>query len=264
MEVIVDVRRIIKFFDVVNDYSEKHSASVVAVAGEDLAAACFKKYLEEEEPGTTVCIRWDDDEPKVCKEGDQRRLDRWIVVDRPNCDRLVFQTEIKHWSAHSSRGKCISPDASCEELREHKYGRWSIQWDPKEQSLKRDKGTPKYFIPPQSGYGGFKKASKEQSLKRDKGRVNKVHMPTKPPPRDLKGSCILPLIIYWAPMLPECKPDKPLFSVCTNSECFKELWVFSVSSYLRCIVEDKKKICLKMPTAAKRLQILDDLFQFPS
>ena len=233
-EVIVNVPEIIKFFDVKDDYSKTHSASVVAVAGEDLAAACFKKYLEETEPGTTVCIRWDDDEPKVC--GDRRRLDRWIVVDRPNCDRLVFQTEIKHWSAHSVGGKCISPDAEPEELQNHKHGRWSIQWDPKEQSLKRD----------------------------PKGRVNKVHMPTKPPPGDLKGSCILPLIIYWAPMLPECKPDKPLFRVCINSECFKELWVFSISSYLRCIEDQQPKICLKMPTAAKRLQILKDLFQFPS
>ena len=231
-EVIVNVPEIIKFFDVKDDYSKTHSASVVAVAGEDLAAACFKKYLEETEPGTTVCIRWEDKVPKIC--GGRYKLDRWIVVDRPNCDRQVFQTEIKHWSAHSSGGKCISPDASPEELQNHKHDRWSKQWNPNKQSLK------------------------------DKHHA-KVLMPTKPPPGDLKGSCILPLIIYWAPMLPECKPDKPLFSVRTNSECsFKELWVFSISSYLRCIVGKQPKICLKMPTAAKRLQILKDLFQFPS
>ena len=40
-EVIVNVPEIIKFFDVKDDYSKTHSASVVAVAGEDLAAACF-------------------------------------------------------------------------------------------------------------------------------------------------------------------------------------------------------------------------------
>ena len=232
MEVIVDVKKIIKFFDVVDDYSKTHSTSVVAVAGEDLAAACFKKYLEETKPGTTVCIRWEDEVPKIC--GGRRKLDRWIVVDRPNCGRQVFQTEIKHWSAHGVGGKCISPDAEPEELRNHKHCRWRKQWDACKQDLKYDGAA-------------------------------KVLMPTKPPPGDLKGSCILPLIIYWAPMAPECKPDKPLFSVRTNSECFfKELWIFSISSYLRCIVDNQPKICLKMPTAAKRLQILKDLFPSPS
>ena len=230
--ITVDVKKIIQFFDVVNDYSETHSKSVIEVCSEDLAAACFKKYLEEKKPGTTVCIRWGDKEPKVCyKEKDRRKLDRWIVVDRPNCDRLVFQTEIKHWSAHSSNGKCIRLEADANELRQHQHCRWKKQWNPDEQCLK------------------------------DKHHA-KVLMPTKPPPGDLSKACKLPLIIYWAPMLPEGnQSDDPLFSVCTNSECFfKELWVFSVSSYLRSIVAKEPKICLEMPTAAKRLRILKDLF----
>ena len=227
-EVTVNVPEIIRFFDVVNDYSKTHSKSVIEVCSEDLAAACFKKYLEAKKPGTTVCIRWDDDPPK--EEGGRKKLDRWIVVDRPDCGRQVFQTEIKHWSAHSSNGKCIQPKTSCQDLREHKHGRWKIQWNSKKKSLKYD------------------------------GAV-KVLMPMEPPPFDLNGSCILPLIIYWAPMLPKDKLDDPLFSVCTNSECsFKELWVFSVSSYLRSIVAKEPKISLEMPTAAKRLRILKDLF----
>ena len=227
-EVTVNVPEIIRFFDEKPDYSKTHSTSVVAVAGEDLAAACFKKYLEAKKPGTTVCIRWGDDPPK--EEGGRKKLDRWIVVDRPNCDRIVFQTEIKHWSAHGVRGQCIRLEADANELRQHQYGRWNIQWDPDEQCLK------------------------------DKHHA-KVLMPTKPPPGDLSEACKLPLIIYWAPMLPEGKSDDPLFSVCTNSECsFKELWVFSVSSYLRSIVAEERKICLEMPTAAKRLRILKDLF----
>ena len=232
--ITVDVKKIIQFFDVKDDSLKTHVQSVIAVCSEDLAAACFKKYLEEDEKklGATVCIRWDDDPPK--EEGGRKKLDRWIVVDRPNCGRQVFQTEIKHWSAHSVGGECIQPNASVEDLREHKHGRWKIQWDTGEQSLKYDGAA-------------------------------KVLMPTEPPPKDLQKFCKLPLIIYWAPMVPECKPDKPLFSVCTNPKCFfKELWVFSVSSYLRCIVDKEPKICLKMPNAAKRRRILDDLFQFPS
>ena len=230
--VCIDVPGIIEFFDEKSDYSSKQSTSVVAVVGEDLAAACFKKYIEDKEQGTTVCIRWDDEVPKSCKGG-RHKLDRWIVVDRPNCGRQVFQTEIKHWSAHSSGGKEIPLEVEAKELRDHKHDRWRKQWDPDKQSLKDD------------GHA-------------------KVLMPMKPPPEDLKGSYILPLIIYWAPMAPECKPDKPLFSVCTNSECFKKLWVFSISSYLRSIREREPKICLKMPTAAKRLRILKDLFQLAS
>ena len=41
MEVIVDVKKIIKFFDVVNDYSKTHSTSVVCCRRRRLGCCVF-------------------------------------------------------------------------------------------------------------------------------------------------------------------------------------------------------------------------------
>ena len=89
-------------------------------------------------------------------------------------------------------------------------------------------------------------------------------------PKELEGKCIKPLLICWTPMAPECNPDSFLFQVPSclfqhptrprPPHCdFGELWVFSISSYLRSIVDKEPKICLEMPIAAARLKILDGL-----
>lgn len=225
--IIVDVPEIISFFDEIPCYSEKQATSVVSVVGEDLGAGCLQKYLEEEE-GASVSVLTDSVTPGT---RDGQRLDRWIVVDWPNKGRQVFQTEIKNWSAHAIGGKKILREALAEELRKYKHERWREQWDSDNQSLKDS-------------------------------RVGKVFNGMQLPAR-LSGSSVLPLVIYWMPVAPESESDKHLFQVSTNPTCrFGELWVFSISSYLRSIREPK--ICLKMPIATKRLRILNRLFRLPT
>ena len=224
--IIVDVPEIISFFDEIPCYSEKQATSVVSVVGEDLGAGCLQKYLEEE--GASVSVLTDSVTPGT---RDGQRLDRWIVVDWPNKGRQVFQTEIKNWSAHAIGGKKILREALAEELRKYKHERWREQWDSDNQSLK-DPGVSKVF--------------------------NKMKLPDR-----LSGSPVLPLVIYWMPIAPECEPDRHLFQVSTNPTCrFRELWVFSISSYLRSIRESE--FCLKMPIATKRLRILNRLFRLPT
>ena len=223
-KIVVDVSETIRFFDEIPDYSVKQATSVVSVAGEDLAAGCLQRYLEKKE-GATVCVR-----PESVTTGRQKgpRLDRWIVVDWPDGSQVTFQTEIKNWSAHAIGGEKLRLDIFSEELRDYKKKMWEWLWDSDDQSIK--------------DY--------------DHGKV----LTRMKPPDDLADSRILPLLILWTPIAPESEPDSCLFKVSTNSSCdFRELWVFSISSYLRSI--RKSKICLRMPIAAQRLGILNRLFQ---
>ena len=105
---------------------------------------------------------------------------------------------------------------------------WKRAWNPDIQSL-RDPGAAKV--------------------------LKKMRVPGK-----LKKECVKPLLICWTPMAPENNPDSFLFSVptCPSQDCnFSELWVFSISSYLRSL--EQATIALKMPIAAARLRILDRL-----
>ena len=71
---------------------------------------------------------------------------------------------------------------------------------------------------------------------------------------------IRPLLIFWEALGPSEKTDEHLFRVCVkdNPGDFSELWVFSVSSYLRS--SGKDKLTLEMPVAAHRLGVLAHLF----
>lgn len=226
LKIVVDIRETIKFFDEIPDYSVKQATSVVSVTGEDLAAGCFQRYLEKKE-GATVCIR-----SESVTTGKQKgpRLDRWIVVDWPDGSQVTFQTEIKNSSAHATQGVKLPLNIPVKELRDYKKKMWEKLWDSNAQSIKEE------------DYGHRKVLTRMK------------------PPLDLADSNILPLLILWTPIAPSSESDNCLFKVSINpSCCFRELWVFSISSYLRSLKESK--ICLKMPIAVKRLQILNRLFQ---
>ena len=231
-EIVVDVQETIRFFDEKPEWGCKQATSIVSVIGEDLAAGCFQKHRESE--GATVCVRYieqgDCFYPEPVTTGGQNgssRLDRWIIVDCPG-GRTVFQTEIKNSSAWAIGGKTIALNAPTECFRDYKVRMWQKAWNPCIQSL-RDPGAAKV--------------------------LKKMKVPD-----DLSGECVKPLLICWTPMAPENNPDSFLFPVATSpsSDCyFSELWVFSISSYLRSL--GQAKIALKMPIAAARLRILDRL-----
>ena len=233
--IVVDVEEIIRFFDEKPEWGCKQATSIVAVIGEDLAAGCFQKHRESE--GATVCVRYIEDgdciypEPVTtgCLRGP--RLDRWIVVDCPVGGQTVFQTEIKNSGAAAIGGKKIALNAPTQDLRDFRVCMWQKAWDPKIQSL-RDPGAAKV--------------------------LKKMKVPDDP---DLKRACVKPLLICWTPMAPENEPDSFLFQVATRPnppDCdFSELWVFSISSYLRSL--EQATIALKMPIAAAKLRTLDRL-----
>ena len=230
--IVVDVQKTLRFFDEKPEWGCKQATSIVSVMGEDLAAGCFQKHLESE--GATVCVRYKEEGdcfyPEPVTTGGQKgsRLDRWIVVDCPDGGRTAFQTEIKNSSAWAIGGETIALDATTEDFRAYAARMWQKAWNPDIQSL-RDKGAAKVLK-----------------------RMNV--------PDDLSKECIKPLLICWTPMAPENKPDSFLFQVATRPRLdyiFSELWVFSISSYLRSLKQ--KTIALEMPITAARLKILNSL-----
>ena len=232
----INVKEILSFFDEKPDWSIKHATSVVGVIGEDLNAACFQRYMESNGAKATVL-----QDPVGTGKRKGPRLDRWIKVDCPHGSRTLFQTEIKNWSAHAIGGETLPVDASHAEVTKYKQKRWKDKWDSRKRTLKND-------------------------------YIAKVMVPMKPPSDlGLKEENIRPLLIFWEALGPKARSH--LFcmtnltynfpfnipSTWPNSMTyeFPELWVFSVSSYLRSIKD--AIIELPMPNVASRLQALERL-----
>ena len=178
------------------------------------------------------------------------RLDRWIEADLKDGRRVLFQTEIKSWSAWAIGGKTLPINAPAKVLSNYKDTYWKGQWDSRRRTFKSP-------------------------------NVAKVLVPMKPP-FDQDDREILPLIIYWAPAGPRRSGFKQnqsqgghLFSI-SEPTCefkfdvprswpeergFEELWVFSVSSYLRSL--RTASVDLPMPNVAARFAILAHMMQLP-
>ena len=225
----VNVPDLLRFFDEKPDWAERHATAVVGVAGEDLNAACFCHYLESR--GHIGEILADDSgKPVTAGSGARKgsRLDRWIEVRWKDGTRNLFQTEIKNWSAHSLSGKTLPFPASDEKERAYKQSRWEKRWDRDEQRLRA-----------------------RQALK--------VLSPMRPP-NGAECKDIQPLLIFWEALAPRDNADDHLFcvDVADNPGKFAKLWVFSVSSYLRSLGQDKLE--LKLPEVSHRLAVLGKLF----
>ena len=227
----VSVNALLRFFDEKPGWSQGHATSIVGVVGEDLSAACFKRYLESRGHNAAVLVHPGSDRPWPVTTGKQRgpRLDRWIQVDWQCGSRTIFQTEIKSWSAHAIGGQPLPVCATPEEVTRYKQARWERRWDGRT----------------------IKPISAAKVLARMK------------PPDGVDEMDVRPLLIFWEPLGPHEHSDKHLFKVAlpemsTASDEFQELWVFSVSSYLRSI--SASRIELNMPDAARRLRMLSCLF----
>ena len=223
-----DVEGLLDFFDEKPEWSVGHATGLVGIVGEDLNTACLQHYLESKGGSASVFRRSDTGRPLPVNTGGKRGpwLDRWISVKWPDQSTTVFQTEIKSWSAHAFGGTALPLSLSPEELRDRKRKQWDSLWDSEERRLTHPLAL-------------------------------KVLVPMKPPdevdPKDVR-----PLLIFWAALESRERPDSHLFKVDVADAEFQELWVFSVSGYLRSL--RVPSIELEMPDAALRLRSLNRLF----
>ncbi len=241
----IDLRETLSFFDEKPCWSIGHATGVVAMLGEDLAAGALKHCLESN-GASGVTVR-----AETVGTGKQRgpRLDRWIEADLRDGRRVLFQTEIKNFSAHAIGGKTLPVKASADELKAYQNDFWQRRWDSRRRTLKH--------------------AHEAKVLVRMK------------PGFDAGSRKQLPLIVFWEPMAPARGFSSGyrarggyLFSV-PNPTCnfgfdppsswdghergFPELWVFSVSSYLRSVAKAQDRVDLEMPIAEVRLGALTRL-----
>ena len=245
----VDVNETLRFFDEKPGWSVKHATAVVAVLGEDLAAAALKHCLERNK-ARNIKIR---PEPVATGKKKGPWLDRWIEADLHYKPNVLFQTEIKSWSAHATDGKVLRLDACPEQVAELKRQTWNGQWNSRRRTL-RHSATAKVLV-----------------------RMK--------PPQCAEHRRLLPMLIYWKVVDPRLTSDIKVnaigdylfripnvtydfpFPVPESWDCsqrFRELWVVSVSSYLRDLrANGTPDLKLAMPAAADRIQALNRLVKLP-
>lgn len=230
--ILVPRIELLRFLDEKPEGSMTHAGSIVNLIGEDLNTACFIDYLDGVGAQGTVI-----NQSVTTGKGRGPRLDRWLSVGWPDSSRTVFQTEIKSWSAHAYGGEVLPVEAGTSAVAEYRQRRWDGRWDERNRLL------------------------------RDSDRTRKVLVRMKPPPGVDAGD-VRPLLIFWEAIgpresdhlfkIPNPKHEFPKTSWPTSPE-FPELWVFSVSSYLRSI--EAETLTLRMPSVARRLRFLQDLLR---
>lgn len=175
----------------------------------------LKRYLESVQQAAVTVL------PNPPTQGTRKgvRLDRWLRVQWPD-KGILFQVEIKNWSAHSLGGKELSLNATTDALSAYRRRQWKIfetKWLPDP-------------------------------------RVRKVLVPMKKP----EEVDVEPVACFWLAMHPE-GDSAPWFSIdLPASEHFRQLWVFSMSNYLRSLTENH--IVLEMPQTVQRVLWLNKLF----
>jgi hypothetical protein len=216
----VSTKQLLKFFDDPDAGCRGHASAIAAVAGEDLGAALFSHFIQSE-GGTAEVL------PDRCTQGTKSgvRLDRWILVTK-NGRTVLYQTEIKNWSAHAIGGKRFDVASDDEAATAYRLERWAKEWD---------------------GSNFLKK------------QVRKVLTPMKSPRLDVS---VEPLVCYWTALHPR-GATYPFFQIPLATGPFETLSVFSMSSYLRLNV-GAGDLTLPMRDTARRLELLTAIFSSPT
>lgn len=235
-----DIGGLLDFFDGKPEWSVGHATGLVGMVGEDLNTACLQHYLKSKGGSASVFRRPDTGRPLPVNTGGKRGpwLDRWIRVECPDRSTTVFQTEVKSWSAHAYAGTVLPRSLSPEKLKDRKQKQWDSLWDSENGRLTHP-------------------------------LTKKVLVPMKPPD-EVDSENVRPMLIFWAALESREEQDSHLFKVDVADDfkvdvaddVFQELWVFSVSGYLRSLWSPGKSnnINLEMPDAALRLRSLNRLF----
>lgn len=216
----LNVKELLDFFDNKKDDIRHDISSVISVVGEDLGAALFKRYYEETFGKKVTISQF----PVVSGTMKGPRLDRWIYIEQSNNKFMAYQAEIKNWSAYAIGARRVGTD-------------------------------PKTI--PAIGLLNLKDRIKRLEHIDINGE-NKVFFPMKKPVDFPNKATLEPLIIYWFVLSKDGKNLNPFFQVNMPIKGFKKINVFSMSNYLRSI--KKKEIIIDMPSAEKRIKLLEKYF----
>ena len=216
-------KELLQFFDEKVPESKGHATGIVQLAGEDLGIGLLLHYFRAKGYNAKV-VSYKCNQRKLRGE----RLDRWVHVTK-NKEDILYQVEVKNDSAHGTSKKPLSANATKQEVVNYKKKLWDHHWDG--ETLK-DKSYRKVLIPMKN-------------------------------PTDVKDENIKPLLCLWRCMHKNGL-DEPLFKESVSDSdpkysYFKELWFFSMSSYLRTFKNGTLDI--EMPQAAERISWVGKLFE---
>ena len=223
---------LLEFYDRKTHENEYHATSINALMGEEFALALVTKYFELGGRGAEILS-----EKCVTGEKSGPRLDGWLRIKNGK-ETVLYQTEIKNWSAHAVGGKSVPKNASEDAWKNHRINRWENQFDTGKKTLK-EKSALKVLVP----------------MKLPDGIPESVDR--------------RPLIVFWDPMNPDGKPDE-WFDVEVEVEAVEEqfnrkskftrLYVFSISNFVRKLKDQgKTHVVVDLPKTKKRLQWIERL-----
>ena len=217
----LNLRELLNFYDYRVPSSNTHASAINAVLGEDLAVALLIHYFKG--VGLEV-IALDE----VCTQGTQRgyRLDKWIAV-KSATQSVIYQVEIKNWSAHSIGGKSVKLDADEDYMREFRTKRWLHQFNV-------DKQLP----------------SQKETLK----VLTKMRVPT-----EFSNYKHEALLCFWEPLHHKGELEA-LFQVNVVCDAFKRLKVFSMSNYVSELLKTTETLEVEMTDADARIDWLQKLY----
>jgi hypothetical protein len=169
-----------------------------------------------------------------------QRLDRWVLWDSATT-RTLLQVEIKNWSAHSSGGRRLRLNASEIEKREFRQNAGNGSGIQKGGRFKDDEVQKVLSAMPVPGYS-FDGAS---------------HKKIEPAPEVIE-----PAVVFWFCIHPTGEPVAffPFELPATPGCPFRRIWCFSMSEYLRKIVEGgEDRVRLPLLETGPRMLWLDRL-----
>jgi hypothetical protein len=210
----VDRLQLLSFYDSPSPDEKGMTATAVnAVAGEELGLALLMRFFAETRVDAIVL-------PGPCSTGKMcgHRLDAWVRTPE-----VLYQVEVKNWSAHSFGGSEFRLDATSEEASDHRKRLWNEYWD--------------------EGGSTFKDPPAAKVLEKMR------------PPRS--NEHVEPLIVFWVSLHPEGTAE-PFFSVPLENKAFDRVHIFSMSTYLRGVTSDTLE--LSLPQTKRRLAVLDRIF----
>ena len=222
----LNIKILLEFFDNKNSSKKGDANALISVFGEEMNAALYKHFRKNQ-----VDILSESVLPGTNKGN---RLDRWIV-DREN--NVLFQCEIKNWSAAAIGGKSLITDADDEKIKEVAKYYWN-------RELKER----------------FSEKAEQPN------GVSKVLLKMKAPEK-FQGLVISPLLIYWMTVSafegildPFSEISVKVLENLPDNVSFTRLSIFSVSLYLRHLYKKGIKfVDLDMPDFERRMRMMNDL-----
>ena len=169
---------------------------------------------------------------RPCTQGTHRgeRLDCWMEVSTKD-EAIFYQTEIKNWSSHSLRGRPFPEHGTEQEIQEYRKERWQRIFD-------------------------------DHSLVFREPNVQKVLIPMSLD-HEVNGE-IKPLLIVWDSMHPNGKSEE-FFSVPVQSENFKIACIFSMSTYIRNLInQGRPTLDIELPNTAKKMFWAKEIYELIS